>query len=91
MKAYDIVAYTYKAETLCDSCTLNVTNAWLEADGVKVPYLITEDALNAWATSIRLDREDEYAFDSDDFPKVVFAAQIEDVENCGQCGEEILP
>jgi hypothetical protein len=90
VKAYDVLAFTYKADIFCDGCMLASANAWLAEDGVKVPYLITEDALDAWATSIRLDRDDEFSFDSDDFPKVVFASQVEDTEWCGECGEEIL-
>ena len=42
----DIVAYTYAAAIFCPDCTLRVANNALEVDGVKVPYLIVEDALN---------------------------------------------
>jgi hypothetical protein len=36
-----------------------------------------------------IDREDERTFDSDTFPKVVFADQIEGGEYCGGCGTEL--
>lgn len=91
MKAYDIVAYTYQAQTICPTCALGAANYWLAEDGVKVPYLVAEDALNAWATSAKIDREDEYTFDTDDFPKVVFAAQIDSQpEACNECWDAIL-
>ena len=32
---------------------------------------------------------DPYSYDSDEFPKVVFADQIESRERCGNCGERI--
>ena len=35
------------------------------------------------------DREDEWTFDSGDFPKVVFSWQIEDTEHCAECGGEL--
>jgi len=37
-----------------------------------------------------IDVEDEYSYDSDDFPKIIFADQIEEDEYCGTC-HEILP
>jgi hypothetical protein len=87
--ATDIVAYTYQAEILCRDDMLDAANAWLTKDGVKVPYLIVEDALNAWAVSAKVDRDDEHTYDSDEFPKVVFASQVEDDETCTHCGEPI--
>lgn len=90
MKAYDIVAYTYQAEQICRVCALDTANTVLAEDGVKVPYLISEDALEAWATSAKIDRWEEHTFDSDDFPKVLFASQFDDVERCDRCGESIL-
>lgn len=38
---------------------------------------------------LRIDIEDEYSWDSDDFPKVIFSDQVEDTEYCGTCHEEI--
>jgi len=37
----------------------------------------------------RINLEDQYSWDSDDFPKVVFADMVEDTEYCGICHEEI--
>lgn len=49
----------------------------------------SEILLRYLAGLLRIDLEDEYSWDSDDFPKVVFADQIEDREFCGLCLEEI--
>ena len=76
MKAYDIVGYTFDADTYCPECVLDIANEWLYADGVKVGYMRVEDALDAWATSAKITRDDEWTFDSGDFPKVVFCDSV---------------
>lgn len=45
--------------------------------------------LDELSTVWQINVEDEYSYDSDDFPKVVFADQIEGKEYCGTCHEEI--
>lgn len=50
----------------------------------------SESLLEEVATIWQINLEDQYSFDSDDFPKVIFADQIEQTENCGECGELIL-
>ena len=92
MKAYDIVGYTFDADTYCPECVLDIANEWLYADGVKVGYMRVEDALDAWATSAKITRDDEWTFDSGDFPKVVFCDSVEDdTEVCGNCFEPLVP
>ena len=59
-----------------------------------------EDALDQIAAANGFDRHDEKSFDTDEFPKVVFASQIDsftddgyevcDDERCYCCGEELL-
>ena len=49
----------------------------------------SEALLSRLAELWRINIEDEYSFDSDDFPKIIFADQVEDVEYCGTCHEEI--
>ena len=50
----------------------------------------SEILLRQLAKIWRINVEDEYSYDSDDFPKVVFVDQIEDDEYCGVCLEKIL-
>lgn len=66
-----------------------VRNVGLEYDAGVFGYR-SEILLRFLADLWRIDLEDEYSWDSDDFPKVVFADQIEDTEYCGMCHEVIL-
>jgi hypothetical protein len=86
MKAFDIVAYTYEAEILCPACLIGR----LVHEG-KVPDVDdpAETVLDIHAAFEHVDRQDESTFDSDDFPKVVFASQVEDGESCGECEEAL--
>lgn len=79
MRPDTIVAYTYQAETLCPGCI----NRQFNADG-RLGY-DAEPALD-WHAKLRgIDRQDEASFDSCEFPKVVFADQIEACGDCGYC------
>jgi hypothetical protein len=90
MKAWDIVGYSYKAETLCQGCILDKVSKARELFNIS-EYIDTEGALNAAAAMQHVDREDEKSYDSGDFPKVVFASQVEsDGERCDSCGESLL-
>lgn len=88
-KAWDIAGYTYRAETLCPSCI----KVALMDDGILWPgagnALSIEAALDVVAEHSGIDRYDEWMFDSDDFPKVIFESQIDDHEECDWCGEEL--
>jgi hypothetical protein len=97
MHATDIVAYTFNAETLCPRCVIDklptgegqAFDGWALAPGAAP--MSTEDNLNEIAMAFGIDRQDEYTFDSDDFPKVVFASQVLDGETCDGCHEELIP
>lgn len=80
-----VVGYTYQAELLCPDCMYpdSVTLFWRA--GGRVESLSTEVNLEFVAKARGIDREDETSFDSDDFPKVVFDAQVSD-ERCTRCG-----
>ena len=99
MRSTDIVAYTYQAELLCPDCVL------VAVDTYHLPNEDAEGALDRAARLRGIDREDESSFDSDEFPKVVFADSIESYvtgrdpatgremwsgEHCGNCGEDII-
>lgn len=97
-----IVAYTYKAETLCPDCTVE------RYTGIDIPDMTSEAVLDEYARVMGYDRQDERGFDSGDFPKVVFADKIEpcgdvcpactgesddkqcDFMTCDSCGEALL-
>lgn len=89
---FDIVAYTYKADIWCGDCVIE------RLTKMRPPLSIPEDAvplpnneriLTILARERNIDREDERTYDSDDFPKVIFRDQVEDIERCCSCGEEI--
>lgn len=79
MNATDVVAYTYQADVWHPSCVVGDYDPWR---GV-------EAELDAWADRAGIDREDETTFDSDDFPKVVFASDLTGDEMCPGCLEGI--
>lgn len=80
-----IAGYTYRADVFCPVCVV----AQLPADVLSPAAfsMPTEDVLNQVAAYMTVDRFDEYSFDSDEFPKVIFAVQLDDTELCGNCGE----
>jgi len=65
-----------------------VRNVGLEYDAGVYGYR-SEILLRQLAVAWQIELEDEYSYDSMDFPKVIFADQVEDTEYCGVCGEEI--
>ena len=83
-----IVAYTYRTEILCPTCT---TAAVAEAQGVNLPMagVGQESWLTFMSECLGIDRMDESAFDSGDFPKVIFPYGVTDGERCGGCLEEL--
>lgn len=96
MHATDIVAYTFNADTYHPWCILDVLptgpgeayDGWALAEGFRMS---TEDSLSEIAAAFGIDRMDEGSFDSGDFPKVVFAYQVEnDDDVCGSCGEPLI-
>lgn len=65
-----ILGYTYQAENF----TPDGLVAELVAKGTRAPGALgmsAEHVLDQWATEDGIDREDEWSFDSGDFPKVI--------------------
>jgi hypothetical protein len=92
IKSYDIAAFAFQAGLYCPGCIQVVLPEDPRYDGwaVAQPTMMTaEDNLNEVATAFGINRQDESTFDSDDFPKVVFAGQLEGDEYCGRCGGEL--
>jgi hypothetical protein len=73
-KATEIAGYTYRANMFSPADLI----AYLVMRGDRSPGALgmdAEDVLDQWAGEEGIDRDDETTFDSDDFPKVVFADQ----------------
>jgi hypothetical protein len=74
--SFDIVGYTYKAEEFTPSGLREyLTSSTPEVWGWDASQDV-EAVLDTLAHSMGIDRENEYSFDSDDFPKVVFRNQL---------------
>ena len=89
MNATDIVGYTYRTETLCPACTVDA----VAADSGLLPPLrgiSAEEWLEFMAIVLDINRQDERCFDSEEFPKVIFASQVEGAELCGGCYMDLV-
>ena len=93
-KAWDIVGYTFQAETYCPGCIIaqlstgsgQTYDGWALTPGVSMPV---EANLTEIAYAFGIDRDDEKTFDSDDFPKVILSSEIGYCGACGACGGEL--
>jgi hypothetical protein len=89
-----VVAYDYRAQTYCAQDMREIAMGKLsEIGSPSSPWAetaSTEDVLDVWASRSDIDRTDEYSFDQGEFPKVVFASQVEGVTRCGDCGQNVL-
>ncbi len=85
MKAWDIIAYSYKADIFCPECTLNTVSEDFGVGGKYGSYGAIEAELDELAEIANIDRYNEYSFDSDNFPKIIFADSIEEDEFCSNC------
>jgi hypothetical protein len=78
--------YIYKADLYCQDCILDALLPEDEARRYRVAgHGDIENTLDQLARNRRINREDEYTFDSDDFPKIVFDNELEDGDECGLC------
>lgn len=86
----DVVGYVFKADTYCPEHVVGRLptgpsedfDGWALAHGV---MMTTEENLDEIAAAFGIDRHDEYSFDSDHFPKIIFRDAAEETQ-CGQCG-----
>lgn len=90
MKTFDkVVGYVWRAETFCPKCLRRK----LFTEGkisMKEKSLPPEDLLDIKAEELGIDRNDEWSFDSDNFPKVIFATDVEfDDDICGSCDKTV--
>lgn len=87
IKAWKVVGYVYAADIYCPAC---IVRALPTAELSPAAYdMQAEDVLEQVAAAMGVDRADETTYDSDDFPKVVFASDAHG-DVCGSCGEELL-
>jgi hypothetical protein len=86
-RPYDVVGYSFRADTYCPECTVLEVLKLRGIEGHGLSYYV-EEALNLLARFEGIDREDELTFDSGDFPKVIFRDQVEDPcqVTCARCG-----
>lgn len=87
-----IPAYTANAENLCADCVFAAYEGEARAagwDGAYNYFTGAEPVLDAVAAARGIDRSDERTFDSSEFPKVIFAEQLEG-ETCQdrECEED---
>lgn len=84
MRADTIVGYVFAADVWCPRC---IARAWSwDGDPVTDP----ESALDRAAEREGIDRYSESTYDSEAFPKVLFADGASADDYCGRCGDEIL-
>ena len=93
----EIAAYTFMADLYCSQCINVVVENDIRFDGWQLspaqglrPIMNTEANLEEIALAFGIDRQDETTFDSDEFPKVVFAYMLTEDDCCGECGENLL-
>lgn len=82
----DPVAYVFQADMHCPGCTLGLVRGARHAPAAASTV---EAALDHFARLARIDRYDEYSYDSGTFPKVVFIYSLQPGDRCGTCGEEL--
>lgn len=90
MRPDHIVGYTFSADLYCPPCVTFVLpvgpgeafDGWGIADGASMD---AEEFLDGIAQAFGIDRHDESSFDTDEFPKVVFADQVTLDDACGRC------
>jgi len=74
-----ILGFTYKAAVYCHDCIIQQLTGTPGNGNV-------DDALDVYAARAGVNREDEYGFDSDDFPKIIFSYQVDNADTCDYCG-----
>lgn len=90
-KSSDIVGYTFKADTYCPEHIIEAMTStedfegWELAEGIE---MAVEENLDNMAAHFQIDRQEEWTFDHNEFPKVVYRDQAED-SICGFDGEPL--
>lgn len=79
--------YTFQADNYCPSCLIEVLiGAGIASPGAR--DMVSIEALEQIAAANCIDFDDEYSYDSDDFPKVITNGAGAG-EHCGRCSAEL--
>lgn len=90
MKSYDVVGYIYNSDIYCSRCILTVV-VLTQPVHMSVVLEEAEVGLEKVAKILRVDRSNENTYDSDEFPKVIFADQVgSSDEVCAHCSQPLL-
>lgn len=92
-----VVGYDHKSSHSCDECLRPVALAGATGAGDATIWGdagTVEEILDAWASALGLDRDDEASFDQDEFPKRVYEDQAHNdctptnrcIDRCEECG-----
>lgn len=82
-----IIGYTYRAKNYTPSALIIYMVARGELSPAARWDMSPEDALDQLASAYGIERDDEYSFDSDNFPKVIFAGGDADPREFVEGGE----
>lgn len=85
VKGYDIVGYTFNTEIYCPG---DIRRMFGTPD--QSAELSTEEVLDIAAIAHGIDRSSERNFDSNEFPKVIFASMVDGPELCGACHADLI-
>ena len=87
ISSYTVVGYVYKADIYCPQ---HAVERLCKDVGAEPPTGSTyEEELDVIAENLGIDRYDEHTYDSDNFPKVIFADQAEE-DACCICHERLV-
>lgn len=93
--SYTVCGYTYQADIYCPEHVCEAVALDARRFGVvpgRMDYEDAEDYLKRMAPMYGIkDRTDEYTFDSDQFPKVIFLGHACDMDHdyCAACGDDL--
>lgn len=82
LNASDIAGYTFKAETLCQYCTVQAMN---KAGLIDTQEGLAEDLIESAAKKADINLGDHHSFDSGDFPKSFEWGSVRYDESCDGC------
>jgi hypothetical protein len=86
---YEVCGYVYRADVYCPAHTVEAVliREGLEGHGLSH---VPSEALDLMARFRGINLDDEYTWDSDDFPKVILGYQTEDNDShCATCGNHL--
>lgn len=99
----DFAGFTYAADVWCPACIRTVAARRSEANGKAADYVPLKRLLERWADELGItDPQDEYSYDSGDFPKPISEDGLHDTcrfsegfgpgqcnDQCAGCGEHL--